>query len=166
MSERNSEYARQPDDAYWTPAWVFDALHEAEKFYGPWDCAPRNADFDFLKMESAPSPHIVTNPPFALAEQFIRHALDLTREQKGKVAMLLPHAFDTARRRVDLFDRPPFKCKLTLLRRIRWENLRQKPAGPSKSHAWYLWDWSHTGPATMRLLETEGAATAQKNGRA
>jgi hypothetical protein len=154
MSERNSEYERQPDDAYYTPQWCFDRLHEAyPEFAGGWDCAPRDSTFDFLKMESSPSSCIVTNPPFGQAEAFICHALRLTYPLGGNVAMLLPHGYDCAKGRAWLFKGPPFKAKITLLRRIRWENLPQKKSGPSKNHCWLIWDWAHTGPAEMKWVE-------------
>lgn len=158
MSQRNSEYARQEADAYWTPQWVFDVLFVVENFDGWFDPAPRNADFDFLARTEWPG-NVVTNPPFSLAEEFIRHSLDLAKPVCGKVAMLLPHAYDTAKGRVDLFCHLPFKCKYTLTKRIRWENLEQKKAGPSTNHAWFVWDWRYIGPPKMGWLPlTNGAA--------
>lgn len=142
MSERNSEYARQAGDTYVTPRWVYDALYAVERFDRPWDCAPVDAGFDFLEM-TVSGRDIVTNPPYSLAEKFIRHALDLNCITRGKVAMLLPMAFDSAKGRRDLFEKPPFKAKYTITTRIRWENLEQKKAGPSMNHAWFVWDWKH-----------------------
>jgi hypothetical protein len=152
MAERNSEFERQPADAYWTPQWVFDALFAVEKFDHPWDCAPRNADFDFLQVFDN-FHHIVTNPPYSLAEKFCRHAIDMTNGLNGKVGMLLPIAFDAAKTRRHLFaECHQFKSKLTLTRRIRWENLEQRAAGPSMNHAWFVWDWKHDGKPTMGWL--------------
>lgn len=113
--------------------------------------------YDFLKSESKiPWGSIVTNPPgysrkkgetVSLAERFVRHALDLTKPASGKVAMLLPLAWDTANSRRDLFDEhPAFKIQHVLTKRIRWANLPQKKNGPSQNHAWFVWDWSHEGP--------------------
>ena len=148
MGERNSEYERMEKDSYITPFWVYDALFCREAFYPtPWDCAPVDANFDFLRKRKLPKGHrnIATNPPYSHAEEFCRHAIELTMETEGKVAMLLRHAFDTAKTRVDLFG-PPFKVKYVLTRRIRWENLEQKAAGPSSNHAWYVWDHQYEGP--------------------
>ena len=95
-------------------------------------------------MEAWQTRSIITNPPYSngLAERFVRHALNLTEPVKGKVAMLLPLAFDSAKGRRDLFaDHPAFKAKYTLTRRIRWENLEQT-SSPSMNHAWFVWDWS------------------------
>ena len=153
MSQRNSEYARMESDAYWTPEWVYDLLFSVEAFDGgAWDCAPRDPGFDFLSLSEPFSPSIATNPPFTLAEDFCRHALALTKQVRGKAAMLLPMAFDAAKGRVDLFAKPPSKIKYVLTKRIRWENLEQKTAGPSMNHAWYVWDWNYIGPPLRGYL--------------
>ncbi|MCI0596974.1 MAG: hypothetical protein L0Z48_10615 [candidate division Zixibacteria bacterium] len=138
MSQRHSEYARKPGDCYVTPPWVWEALYSVE----PWartafDCAPEHGGYDFLA-DWAIFQNLATNPPYGkLAEKFVRHALDLPA--KVNFAFLLPHAWDAAKGRVDLFKDQRFKCKHTLVERIRWANLEQKPAGPSTNHAWYVW---------------------------
>src|SRR4029079_9986771 len=98
------------------------------------ECAPVNYEHDFFSLPLV-NPDIATNPPFRLAEKFCRRALEVGT----RGAMLLPHAFDTAKGRVDLWQ-PPYKAKYVLTKRIRWENLEQKKAGPSSNHAWYVWD--------------------------
>lgn len=158
MAQRNSEYKRIDGDTYVTPMWVYECLHSVE----PWsidaeDVAPVGADFDWL---SVPPPFvrgnvpIVTNPPFSLSEKFVRHSLKC----RERVAMLLPMAWDSAKSRRDLFERPPFKAKYTLTKRIRWENLEQKKAGPSQNHAWFVWDWSYQGNPFMGWLPKLEAA--------
>jgi hypothetical protein len=152
MSQRNSEYARKEGDTYVTPNWVFMALDSVERFDDPWDCAPVDrGPFDFLAHQEQEK-EIVTNPPFSLAEQFIKHALKLTEPCDGKVAMLLPLAFDSAKTRRDLFEQKPFKAKYTLTKRIRWENLEQKKNGPSTNHAWFVWDWAYDGKPFLGYL--------------
>lgn len=158
MAQRNSEYERISGDTYVTPAWVYGALFDVESFKDAWDCAPVNADFDFLALRESLQGDIATNPPFNLAEEFVRHALTLTKADKGKVAMLLPMAWDTAKGRRDLFEQAPFKAKYTLTRRIRWENLEQKKNGPSNNHAWFVWDWKHVGGPFMGWLPKQEAA--------
>jgi hypothetical protein len=152
MSVRNSEYARIEGDTYVTPRWVYDALFEVERFEAPWDCAPVDSQWNFLAVQDAVMRDIVTNPPFSLAEKFIRHALSLTEVNARKVAMLLPIAFDAAKTRRDLFEGRPFKAKYTLTKRIRWENLEQKKNGPSSNHAWYVWDWAYDGMPFLGYL--------------
>jgi hypothetical protein len=149
VSQRNSEYARIAGDTYVTPRWVYEALYTVEPWArDAWDCAPVGSDFDYLSLPLAPGGrNIATNPPFSLAERFCRRAKSTTR----LVAMLLPHAFDTAKGRVDLW-RGSFKAKYTLTKRIRWENLEQKKNGPSTNHSWYVWDYTYNGKPFMGWL--------------
>jgi hypothetical protein len=159
VGERTSEFERQDDEAYWTPAWVVNALLKAHPdLESSWDCAPRNrGDFDFLQCPDWLGAFtIVTNPPYgkggALAGKFIRHALK-TAPVGFKLAMLLPMAFDAGKTRVDVFrDCPTFAGKYVMLPRIRWENLPQSDAGPSQNHAWFIWRWDHTGAPKMGWL--------------
>ena len=57
MAQRNSEYARVAGDTYVTPQWVWQALYSVEPYFDNptfvWDCAPVNADFDFLADDKA-----------------------------------------------------------------------------------------------------------------
>lgn len=152
MAQRHSKYKRQPDEAYWTPEWVYTALFAEEEFIAPWDCAPRSGEPDFLKIRDWPSRHLVSNPPYGrqgkIAERFILHALK-TGPVGFKAAFLLPMGFDAAKGRVKFFrDCPVFRKKIVLLNRIRWENLDQKENGPSANHAWYIWDWQNPGKPT------------------
>jgi hypothetical protein len=152
MATRHSEYQRQANDAYWTPSWCFEALHSVEQLNVVKEAAPREPhNYNFFATDTWVD-DIATNPPFNRAEEFIRHGLRLTAPYAGKVAMLLPHAYDTAKGRLDLFQAAPFKCKLTLTRRIRWINLEQKKSGPSSNHGWFCWDWNYSGPPTMGWL--------------
>lgn len=93
---------------------------------------------------------IVTNPPYGkqgkLAEQFVRIAVEITQINRGRVAMLLPLAWDAEKGRHDLFeDFPGHVTKITLTERIRWTNLPQSKSGPSENHAWFIWDHSRKG---------------------
>lgn len=171
MSQRHSEYELLPGDCYYTPTWVTEALLSVEVFPNEiWEPACGDGHMarvlseyanrvaieatdlpnDFLMFDRIPDyvESIITNPPYShgLAEKFVRHALDLTEPVKGKVAMLLPLAWDSAKGRRDIFaGHPAFKAKYTLTHRIRWANLEQKKAGPSQNHAWYVWDWNNAG---------------------
>lgn len=172
MAQRNSEYRRIAGDNYATPSWVTKALLDAEDFGAPiWECAPGDGhmvralsdhysvvaappETDFLAAETPEQVRaIVTNPPYALAPQFCRRALQLMRPRHGKVAMLLPFAFDCASGRRDLFaDCAAFKTKWVLTKRIRWANIVQKKAGPSMNHCWMVWDWKNRAAPTIGYL--------------
>lgn len=92
--------------------------------------------------------NVITNPPYGhaglLARKFIERALAYTRRHKGQVAMLLTSDFDSAKTRKHLFgDCPAFAGKVVLLRRIVW--IESEDARPANNHAWYHWDWRHSG---------------------
>ncbi len=142
MAQRHSQYVRMPNDTYVTPPWVYQALYIVEPWaISAWDCAPVDSDFDYLKDNGA-ALDIATNPPFRLASEFCRRAV----ERSLRVAMLLPINFDSAKSRRDLFaDNAAFKAKYVLMTRIRWTNLPQVKAGPSQNHAWFVWDRTYTG---------------------
>jgi hypothetical protein len=145
VAERHSGLERMPADTYVTPRWVYEALYIVEPWAREaWDCAPVDADFDFLTVEQfAPwQRSIATNPPYNQAVEFCRRAISVA----PRVAMLLSNQFDTARGRSDLFAKcDRFKVKYVVTKRIRWDNLSQAKAGPSQNHACYVWDSEHTG---------------------
>lgn len=125
------------------------AARAGEENAAGWDIEPDRDDIIRLNFLDVASPNcdidIVTNPPFGvggrLAVQFIQAALNLTEWRGGKVAMLLPLAFDSAKGRKPLFaDCPQFAGKYVLTQRIRWANLEQKAAGPMENHQWCIWD--------------------------
>jgi methylase of polypeptide subunit release factors len=122
-----------------------------------WDIAPdleAAAQADFLFFEEAPDTFeaIITNPPYELAAEFCEQALLQTERDGGYVAMLLRTDFDHAKSRSHLFAScPQFAKKIVLTRRIAWfvEANGKPKASPSFNHAWYLWDWRHSGPPTI-----------------
>lgn len=105
------------------------------------------AQADFLATRTSRRHNVLTNPPFGvggkLAFQFAWHALRLTQQHGGKVAMLMRDDFDSAGGRTKLFQHPAFDMKIVITDRIRWTNLDQDAKkGPSGSHAWFIWDWA------------------------
>lgn len=113
---------------------------------------------DFLTLDHTalfnPRQHltIITNPPYGkqgrLALAFVNRAMELTKPVRGKVIMLLPVDWDSAKGRAHLFaDFPGHIRKIVLTERIRWTNLPQSKSGPSQNHAWFIWDWSRRGSA-------------------
>lgn len=171
MAQRDSGYARVPADLYETPAWVTDCLAKhLVRSDTIWEPACGNGKMvralialgfrvwgtdkekNFLLQKEMPNElnydSIVTNPPFNRAEAFIRRAHWLMQPRGGLVAMLLSVDFDSAKTRAPLFrDCPAFAKKIVLLNRIVW--FEPAIAGPSQNHAWYIWDFHHSGPATI-----------------
>jgi hypothetical protein len=105
-----------------------------------------NGICDFLK-SGEPASVIVTNPPYNGAEIFIRHALKLTENKHGIVAMLLRNEYDSAVGRIDLFNKPPFARKIVLTRRPRW--IPGTTVAPRHNYSWFLWDHRWTGEPVL-----------------
>jgi tRNA G10 N-methylase Trm11 len=128
MSQRESGYERKERDAYQTPAWVTLALvphlRELRLVWEPacGDGAMVEAltaaglevtssdiahGYDFPELgKMIGCDGIITNPPYALAQEFIEHALDLMKPG-GLVAMLLRTDYDHAKTRAHLFHGCP-----------------------------------------------------------
>lgn len=83
---------------------------------------------------------IITNPPYQNAQDFIRRALAVTRENAGAVAMLLGYEFDAPKSHREWFEHPAFHAKIVLPKRITWVGLEGK-ASPRQVHAFYVWRW-------------------------
>ena len=94
--------------------------------------------------------NIITNPPYSVADDFVRRALAITKVTGGKVAMLLGHDYDTAlvQRRWAFRDHPAWSCKIQIPR-ISWLNFEKK-SGPRQIHAWFVWSWSHQGDPVIK----------------
>jgi hypothetical protein len=110
---------------------------------------PDSSIRDFLK----PAPlhrcdAIVTNPPYALAEEFIRIGLERT----PLVIVLLRLAFLESARRAPLLDTGllarvhVFANRLPLMHRAGWTGNR---ASSAMCFAWFVFSRQHQGPATI-----------------
>jgi hypothetical protein len=103
---------------------------------------------------------IITNPPYALAQEFIERALHF--DDLRTVAMLLRTDFDHAASRAHLFaDCAMFAKKVVLTKRIRW--FEDSKGSPSFNHCWMIWDRQHRGPPTLayaRVCTDKPAALA------
>lgn len=172
MSQRQSGYERKERDLYETPEWVTRSLlpHLRADMTDVWEPACGSGKMssvlshetsfivtytdidngdDFLRFESASGiDAIITNPPYAAAKEFIEQALWLMQSQHGVVAMLLRTDFDHAKSRQHLFGQhKAFAKKLVLTKRIKW--FEDSKGQPSFNHAWFIWDWRHSGPPVL-----------------
>jgi hypothetical protein len=115
-----------------------------------WDCPDSRKNVDFLSDARAPAGFntIVTNPPFAQAEKFVAHGLELC----SRVIMLLRLAFLESERRTPLLDRGMlarvhvFKQRLPMMHRHNWPGPR---ASSAIAFAWFVFDRNHRGPITL-----------------
>lgn len=92
-------------------------------------------------------PTIITNPPYNLAVEFVEKALSFPKVQV--VAMLLRSAWNEAKGRVGLFNKPPFAFEVVLTSRPRWDdwwNGKPPKAAPRHGYSWFVWDKNWIGP--------------------
>jgi hypothetical protein len=170
--------ARQKDDFYATPPSSTEAFLRVERFDGPiWEPACGDGaiskvlenhgykvvstdlvkrgygetGIDFLMEYQPRAANVVTNPPFKLASQFVRQALQLTT---GKVAMLLKVGFLEGVNRSDLFDSAPlarvwvYRGRQSFLKNgIDATNMNGK--GGMIAYAWFVWEHGYTGKPTL-----------------
>jgi hypothetical protein len=104
---------------------------------------------DFLKFKPAGEiDAVVTNPPYCLAQQFVRHALTLC----PRVFMLLRLTFLESERRRDVLDQAGlirihvFSDSLPMMHRDGWTGNR---ASSAVAFAWYVWRRGYIGNATV-----------------
>lgn len=118
------------------------------------------AGIDFL-LEHGSAPYyigsIITNPPFKLADQFVRHALLLC----PRVYMLLRLQFLESERRSAILDSGflrriyVFRKRLPRMHRAGWAG---PVASSSVAYAWFVWDRSNPGPTEVRRISHEPAS--------
>jgi hypothetical protein len=171
---------RNEHDFYPTPPSATEALLSVERFNGEiWECAcgdgaiskvleaygykVRSSDLvdrgyglspvDFLRITNKKSvANVVTNPPYSLAEEFVRMALDVS---SNKVAMLLKLTFLESEKRRRMFESTPlarvhvFSKRLTLMR-----NGAVAGSGGMIAFAWFVWEHRYTGRPQIGWLCT------------
>ena len=113
-----------------------------------YDCV----EYDFLSMENIHTDkNIITNPPYKLANQFIRKALEITEIGK-KIAFLLPIRYITGKERKGIFNENPplyflvssgsLKCALN--------GDFAKKIGNALEFAWFVWEKGYKGETILR----------------
>jgi hypothetical protein len=173
MGNARAALSDRGDDVYETPPEAVEALIRAERALPPhiWEpcCGSGRVvevlrahghrvtasdlvgdRIDFLMEWHAPSGvgAIVTNPPFKLAPDFVRHGLALV----PMVAMLLRLNFLESERRSDIIDGGSlarvhvFADRLPRMHRQGWEGPR---SSTTTAYAWFVWLREHVGPTTL-----------------
>ena len=107
----------------------------------------RQQDFlETTKNNSLVSCDIVTNPPFALAEQFVEHALNLVLNGV-KVCFLLKIQFLEGKKRKKLFEKfPPKYVIVNSERQQCCKNAEfEKLTATTQCYAWFVWEKGYIG---------------------
>lgn len=104
---------------------------------------------DFLKTKKLSGSWIITNPPFILSQEFIRHSHSL---RPTGFAMLLKSQYWHATKRRSLFYdiRPKYVLPLS------WRPdflFGAKGSAPTMEVLWTVWEKGYTGPTMYEILE-------------
>ncbi len=180
--QRNSHiWQRETLEHYVEPAWCSERLFEEEAFYGrindpccgfgtipeaayrvgigatACDLVDRGYKGGWVEdffTSTWPRDNIVSNPPFNIAERFVRHALDVTGL---KVCIIFPTARLNAAHWI----------KGTLVRRVWLMTPRpsmppghviaagQKPGGGKVDFCWLIWERGYAGVPELRWLRRD-----------
>lgn len=99
---------------------------------------------------------IITNPPYSLAKEFVKHALDLLPDS-GKLAMFLKLTFMESKSRKDLFvATPPYRLYVSSSRLQCAKNgdfdKYTKGVGTAVAYGWYVWIKGYTGDTVVKWI--------------
>ncbi len=100
---------------------------------------------------------MVTNPPYSdsgerpagqrmspnALPRFVRHALELTRQANGQLALLVRLQWIAGLRASTIISSGPFSRMVVLTRRIRWFDRGPGTTNGQHNHAWLFWDCAH-----------------------
>lgn len=161
-------WARHPQDWYVEPEWCSERLFAVESFHGAVidpacgsgrivraaraagleaygsDLVARSPEcanvVDFLTAPRA-YPNIISNPPFGIAEAFVKRALDVTA---GKVVMLLPTKWVQGDKRSRWLATTPLRKVLFITPRPSMPpgpviEAGVSPGGGKEDFAWFIW---------------------------
>lgn len=104
---------------------------------------------DFLAT-TRPVDSIVTNPPYALAQPFVLHALNQVRD---RVAMLLKLSFLEGQKRKPFFESTPLARVYVFSKRVSFNRGTEENKGAGLlAYAWYVWDKLHVGPPSLAWI--------------
>ncbi|QCE35824.1 hypothetical protein FAI40_10465 (plasmid) [Acetobacteraceae bacterium] len=161
-------------DFFSTPSWATEALIDNELFEGDiWECACGNGamsevlkktnnkiissdlydrgygetGIDFLSSDMVYD-NIITNPPYNMAEQFVKKGISLTRQ---KFALLLRLAFlEGCHRQKNLFSKTPPSRVWVFSERITFypEGMKKRGSGTT-AYAWFIWE-KNTKETTLK----------------
>ena len=178
-ASNHSETERQKEDYYATPPMATELLCKLERFsadilepccgeghiskilekYGynveSFDLIDRGfgeGGVDFLQYNEVVDKDIITNPPYALAAEFVEHAMDIVKEGH-KVAMFLKLTFLEGQGRRGLFKKYPPKTIWVSVSRLgcakngefKIDKNGNLKADSAVAYCWYIWEKGFKG---------------------
>ena len=104
---------------------------------------------DFLTSDLT-APNIITNPPFSIAEPFLKHALNQTT---GKVAFLCKLQFLEGAKRKIIFENSPLKTVYVFSKRLTMTRNGEKMKNSGMlAFCWLVWEHGYVGDPTLSWI--------------
>lgn len=96
---------------------------------------------------------IVTNPPYFCADNFIKHALKISKSGT-KIAMLFRLAFLEGQKRYELFKEYPIKKVYVFSKRLNCAKNAEfeKYKSNAIAFAWFIWEVGYTGSTQLKWI--------------
>lgn len=98
---------------------------------------------DFLMTTKMPAPWIVTNPPYKLANDFVKHGLKLIandRHSSGMALLLRLSFLEGQKRYKEIFkDNPPRDVLVFSKRMTLWRGDQERAGNGTTAYAWFIW---------------------------
>ncbi len=97
---------------------------------------------------------IVTNPPYFCASKFLKHALDISKENV-KIAMLFRLAFMEGQARYELFNKHKPKTIYVFSKRLNCAKNAEfeKYKSSAIAFAWFIWEIGYTGKTELKWIK-------------
>lgn len=170
---------RPADEWYPTVFAATLALDEAEAFRGPihepacgngaiaeiftfhghrviasdlYDHGYGEAGRDFLAETRLLAPNVITNPPYSLTDDFVRHAVRLGVR---KMALFLPVDYQAGTRRSDIIEGMGLARVHVLRNRVTLAPYGMVTRGGTINFAWFIWLQGYRGPWQGHRLTAE-----------
>lgn len=113
---------------------------------------------DFLQATEMPNgcKHILTNPPYKYAKDFVEHAMELVPEG-GRVYMFLKLQFLEGKARKELFKKYPLKTlyvsssRILCAKNARFDDMRAG-GGSAVAYGWYEFEKGYQGDSKLKWI--------------
>lgn len=180
-ASNHTDEERDPNDYYATESKAIDVLLSVEKFNNKiWECACGEGhlskrlielgykvkstdlinrgygkwEIDFLQCTEKWDCDIITNPPYKIAEDFIRKGIELTN---NKLALFLKVQFLEGQKRKLLFKEYPPKyvyvssSRLQTAKNGEFEKMKEG-GGSAIAYAWWIWYKGFSGDTILKWI--------------
>lgn len=112
-------------------------------------------DVDFLKTGKPYGQHIITNPPYKYAKEFVEKAIDLLKDKNGsKIAMFLKLTFLEGQKRKELFQKYPPKTVYVFSKRkeCALNGYFKEKSDSAVAYAWFVWEIGYKGECIVKWI--------------